>query len=204
MAPFRTRHQTFNNTKILYPPKTNWCYSPFDKSEEGRRNSKEYTRSFWWPVTGVTGVQRKRNNKKMQRFWLLITESIIICFQGNNTVIWIGTGFKKGIAAVRLKDLEQSATGLWAYWLLILSLCVPLSLTHTASGLWTAEKALRTRVKQIHLHFFLWQQKLAGEIGGCAVWQLGCSAIYWWETPGAERSTPEENNKVIHMQVNRG
>lgn len=36
----------------------------------------------------------------------------------------------------------------------------------------TAEKALRARVKQIHLHFFLWQPELAGEIAGRVAWNL--------------------------------
>lgn len=166
MAPFRTRHQTFNNTKILYPPKTNWCYSPFDKSEVGRRNSKEYTHCFWWPVTWVTGVQRRRDNKNPQFLVAYHQSHGHLCFQGNKSVIWIGTDFKRGIATVCLEYLEPPSTGLWAYWLLIFSLC------HTHC-IWplntTAEKALRARVKQIHLHFFLWQQKLAGEIGGCGL-----------------------------------
>lgn len=120
--------------KILYPPKTNWCYSPFDKSEVGRRNSKVYTRCFWWAVTRVTGVQRGRDNKNAPFLVAYHQSRDHLCFQGNKGVIWIGTDFKRGIAAVCLEDLEPSATGpLWAYWLLIFSLCV----THTASGLWT-------------------------------------------------------------------
>lgn len=82
MAPFRTRHQTFNNTKILYPPKTNWCYSPFDKSEVGRRNSKEYTHCFWWPVTWVTGLQRARDNKNPLFFGCLSPKPRSVVFSG--------------------------------------------------------------------------------------------------------------------------
>lgn len=186
MAPFRTRHQTFNNTKILYPPKTNWCYSPFDKSEVGRRNSKEYTHCFWWPVTWVTGVQRGRDNKNPQFLVAYHQSHDHFCFRGNKSVIWIGTDFKRGIAAVCLEDLEPSATGLWAYWLLIFSLCV----THTASGLWTQRLKKPSEPgwnKYICTFFFgsrSWQVKLVA-----VAWQLGCSAIYWWQKLGAETTT---------------
>lgn len=57
--------------------------------------------------------------------------------------------------------------GHWPVSILVIDI---LSLCHTHC-IWplnrTAEKALRARVKQIHLHFFLWQLELAGEIGGC-------------------------------------
>lgn len=164
MAPLRTRHQPFNNTKILYPLKTNWCYSPFDNPDLGRRNSKVYTRSFWWPVTRVTGVQSGRDTKNTPFLVAYHQSHAHLCFQGNKSVIWIGTDFKREIAAVRLEELEPSAAGLWAYWLLIFSLCV----THTTSGLWTQELKKPSEPgwnKYICTFFFLWQQELAGGIG---------------------------------------
>lgn len=75
----------------------------------------------------------------------------------------------------------RGTVGHWPVSILVIDI---LSLCHTHCIWPTAEKALRARVKQIHLHFFLWQLELAGEIGGCAAWQLGCSAIYWWQTSG--------------------
>lgn len=42
----RTRHQPLDNTEILYPLNTNWCYSPFDNLELGRCNGKTLTQCF--------------------------------------------------------------------------------------------------------------------------------------------------------------
>lgn len=129
---------------------------------------------------------KRERQQKWVVFGCLSPNHDHLCFQGNKSVIWIGADFKRGIAAVFIEDLELSATGLWACSLLIFSLCV----TYTASGPRTQrlKKPSEPGGKQIHLHFFLWQLELAGEIGGCIPWQLGCSAIYWWQTPGPRRT----------------
>lgn len=103
-----------------------------------------------------------------------------LCFQGNKSVIWILEAFKMGIASYRGRNCRPLARELVRYWY---SLRVSHTL-HLASEHKSWKKALRARMKQIHLHFFLWQPELAGEIGGCLPWRLGCSAIYWWPTPG--------------------
>lgn len=110
---------------------------------------------------------------------MLITRAMSICvFRATRGVIWIGTDIKRGIAAaVCLDDLELSATGLWAYWLLIFSLCV----THTASALWIQglKKPSEPGWNKYICTFFFgsrsWQVKSV-DIAS----QFGCSAIYWW------------------------
>lgn len=180
---FRTRHQTFNNTNTLYPPKTNWCYSPFANSEQGRRNSKEYMLPFWRPVTRATPAQRGRGNKNGQFLVAYHYCDDHLCFQGNKSVIWIREAFKMGIASYRGRNCRPLARELARYWY---SLCVSHTL-HLAPEHRSWKKALRARMKQIHLHFFLWQLELAGVIGGCIPWRLGCSAIYWWTPLGEWR-----------------
>lgn len=118
---FRTWHQTFNNTNTLYPPKTNWCYLPFAKSEQGRSNSKEYMLPFWRPVTRATSAQRGRGNKNGQFLVAYHQCGDHLCFQGNKSVIWIREAFKTGIASYRGRNCRLLARELVRYWY---SLCV--------------------------------------------------------------------------------
>lgn len=79
------------------------------------------------------GTKRK-TQQKWPVFGCLSPNHHHLCFQGNKSVIWIGTDFKRGIATVFLDDLEPSATGLWACSLLIFSVSHTLHLASEYSG----------------------------------------------------------------------
>lgn len=113
-----------------------------------------------------------------------------LCFQGNTSVIWIGTDFKRRNRTVWTWNCCPLACEHIGYWY---SLSV--SHTHTASALTTLglKKPSEEGWNKYICTFFFgsrgWQVKTK-------VSQFGCSAIYWSHIL---RSTPHPHHNTKHL-----